>query len=231
MGLIKMLDCELIQGKIWHSHLDKEFSKPYMLDLSQYLEKQTQKGKVIYPAREQIFASLNATDFENVKVVILGQDPYHGEGEAHGLSFSVQEGVKIPSSLRNIFKELETDLGIKAPHSGNLSHWAEQGVLLLNDVLTVEKDQAHAHKNQGWEKFTDAIFNLLNEKKENLVFILWGKHAQKKGAQIDRSKHLVIESAHPSGLSAYRGFIGSKPFSKTNTYLSQQKRKIIDWKL
>lgn len=226
-----MLKNEYIQDKTWQGLLKSEFQKNYMQDLGLFLQDQYQQGKEIYPQTSEIFASLNVTTFEKVRVVILGQDPYHGEGEAHGLSFSVQEGIKIPSSLRNIFKELETDLKIKSPKSGNLTHWAEQGVLLLNDVLTVEKDKAHAHKSKGWEQFTDAVISLINERKEHVVFILWGKHAQKKGAQIDRKKHFVIESSHPSGLSAYRGFIGSKPFSTTNKYLKEHGENIIDWQL
>lgn len=226
-----MFKNEFIQDKTWQELLKSEFQKSYMQDLGLFLQDQYQQGKEIYPQTSEIFASLNATSFEKVRVVILGQDPYHGEGEAHGLSFSVQEGIKIPSSLRNIFKELENDLNVKAPKSGNLTRWAQQGVLLLNDVLTVEKDKAHAHKNKGWEQFTDAVISLINERKEHVVFILWGKHAQKKGAKIDRKKHFVIESSHPSGLSAYRGFIGSKPFSEANKYLKQHGESIIDWQL
>lgn len=226
-----MLNSDLIQDSEWKKLLEEEFSKPYMLDLGLFLDQERGAGKVIYPPEEQIFACLNRTSFSKVRVVILGQDPYHGDGEAHGLSFSVPLGIKTPSSLRNIFKELNTDLGISVPTSGNLDSWAEQGVLLLNDVLTVVKDTAHAHKKQGWEIFTSRIIELLNEQRNHLVFILWGAHAQKKGEKIDRQRHFVISSAHPSGLSAYRGFIGSRPFSRANSYLKEHTGSEIRWNL
>lgn len=213
----------------WLAQLETEFSKSYMVELKSFLQTQMQKKKTIYPKSSQFFAALEATDFENVKVVILGQDPYHGPGQAHGLCFSVQKGVALPPSLQNIYKELETDLGIKPCSHGYLQSWAEQGVLLLNSVLSVEAGRAASHQGKGWEIFTDAIIRELNEKRENLVFILWGSYAQKKANFVDRKKHLVIESPHPSPLSSYRGFFGSKPFSKTNEWLKRHNLKPIDW--
>ena len=188
-----------------------------MKKLKAFLKTQQESEKKIYPKGDQYFAALNMTPFEKVKVVIIGQDPYHGPGQAHGLSFSVQEGVRFPPSLQNIFKELQTDVGVEKPKSGNLHKWAEQGVLLLNAVLTVEEGKANAHQGKGWELFTDRVIHALNEEREHLVFILWGSYAQKKGAFIDRNKHLVIESVHPSPLSSHRGFLVSKPFSKKNS--------------
>ena len=215
----------------WKLKLEPEFNKTYMKDLIQFLDHQEKLGKTIYPPSNERFAALNLTPFEKVKVVILGQDPYHGDDEAHGLCFSVKQGITFPPSLRNIFKELESDLGIKAPGSGDLTKWGQQGVLLLNSILSVEKDKAASHQGQGWEQFTDFIIHLLATEKENLVFVLWGSYAQKKGSFIDRKRHLVIESPHPSPLSSYRGFFGSKPFSKINHYLNEKAHSEIDWKL
>lgn len=185
----------------------------------------------IYPPKELIFRALELTPFENIKVVILGQDPYHGEGEANGLAFSVNKGVKLPPSLRNIYEELKSDMGIKIPNHGDLTSWAKQGVLLLNSVLTVEKDKPASHRNIGWEEYTDSIIKKISDKKENIVFILWGKYAQSKKDFIDERKYLVISSPHPSPFSANKGFFGSKPFSKTNTYLKSKGKKEIDWRI
>ena len=222
---------ELKLENSWKQRIEPEFHKDYMKKLKSFLKEQQQSKKKIYPKGDQYFAALNMTPFEKVKVVIIGQDPYHGPGQAHGLSFSVQEGVRFPPSLQNIFKELQTDVGVEKPKSGNLHKWAEQGVLLLNAVLTVEEGKANAHQGKGWELFTDKVIHALNEEREHLVFILWGSYAQKKGAFIDRNKHLVIESVHPSPLSSHRGFFGSKPFSKTNAYLKAHGIKPIDWSL
>ena len=215
----------------WKTRLGGEFQKEYMQRLKKFLLVEKQKGKVIFPKGPQYFAALNLTPFEKVKVVILGQDPYHGPGQAHGLCFSVQNGVPPPPSLQNIFKELQSDLGLEIPEQGCLENWAKQGVLLLNSVLTVEQHKAASHQKQGWEEFTDAVIHHLNVERQNLVFILWGSYAQKKGALIDRKRHLVIESPHPSPLSSYRGFFGSKPFSKINKYLQEHSQEPIDWKL
>lgn len=213
----------------WLQHLESEFNQDYMHSLKKFLKTEYEKEKIIFPKKSEYFLALNSTPFDQVKVVILGQDPYHGPGQAHGLSFSVSEGVKFPPSLLNIFKELESDLKISIPKSGHLKRWADQGVLLLNSVLTVEKDKAASHQGKGWEKFTDKVISVINEKHQNIVFILWGAYAQKKAAFVDRSKHLVIESVHPSPLSSHRGFFGSKPFSKANHYLQKSGKSIIDW--
>lgn len=213
----------------WQGVLAGEFQLPYMQTLKQFLVQEKQAGKVIYPAGGQIFNALNTTPFESVKVVILGQDPYHGPGQAHGLSFSVPPGVKIPPSLRNIYKEIERDLGLPVPNHGCLQSWAEQGVLLLNATLTVEQAQAGSHQKRGWEQFTDRIVQSLSEQRTGLVFLLWGSYAQKKGRVIDRSKHCVLESVHPSPLSAHRGFLGCGHFSQANQYLQQQGIAPIDW--
>jgi uracil-DNA glycosylase len=215
----------------WKKVLEPEFQQDYMLKLKDFLKKEIAQGKIIYPKGPDYFHALNSTPFEKVRVVILGQDPYHGPDQAHGLSFSVKPGVPIPPSLVNIFKELKSDLGVPPSHHGYLQFWAEQGVLLLNTVLTVEQGQAASHQNKGWEHFTDRIIQLLNEKREGLVFLLWGAHAQKKGRNIDREKHLVIETAHPSPLSAHRGFFGSRPFSKINEYLKSRGEPPIHWQL
>lgn len=215
----------------WKNELQSEFETERMQKLEEFLHRAEQSGKVIYPQKSEYFSALNLTPFEDVKVVIVGQDPYHGPGQAHGLCFSVREGVRFPPSLLNIFKELKDDVGVQIPNSGSLQPWAERGVLLLNAVLTVEEGKAAAHQGQGWEPFTDRIIHLLNEKKENLVFILWGAYAQKKAAFVDRQKHLVLESVHPSPLSAHRGFFGTKPFSKANAYLRSKGLGEIDWSL
>jgi len=192
---------------------------------------QKQAGRQIYPPGEQIFSALNATSFDQVRVVILGQDPYHGPSQAHGLCFSVQPGVPVPPSLKNIYKELQQDLGITIPAHGCLTHWAQQGVLLLNAVLTVQAGQANSHRGQGWEQFTDRIIALLNENATNLVFMLWGSYAQRKGAMIDRQRHLVLQAPHPSPLSAHRGFFGNGHFSRANEYLQQHGLPPVDWQL
>ncbi len=213
----------------WKTRLSGEFAQPYMQQLKVFLLKRKEAGARIYPRGQNIFNALNATHFDDVKVVILGQDPYHGPGQAHGLSFSVPEGVLHPPSLQNIFKELKDDLGKPIPKSGNLQDWAGQGVLLLNSVLTVEDGQAAAHAGKGWEQFTDKVIHLLNAEREHIVFILWGSYAQRKGEFIDRKKHLVLTAPHPSPLSSHRGFFGSKPFSKANTYLTQHGLVSINW--
>lgn len=202
-----------------------------MQELADFLISEEQLGKNIYPDNSDIFRALEACPYEKVKVVILGQDPYHGKGQAHGLCFSVQKGVKIPPSLVNIYKELQSDVGVTPPEHGHLIEWAQEGVLLLNNVLTVEDGKAGSHHGKGWEQFTDRIVEILNEKKENLVFILWGSPAQKKAAKVDSSRHCLIKSVHPSPLSSYRGFFGSKPFSKTNDYLKSRGLAPINWKL
>jgi uracil-DNA glycosylase len=217
--------------KSWKELLGSELEMPYMAELRTFLVQEAKTGKTIYPQSEDIFAALNLTPFDKVKVVILGQDPYHGPNQAHGLCFSVKPGVKTPPSLVNIFKELKADLGITPPTNGCLDAWAKQGVLLLNNVLTVEDGKAGSHHLKGWEQFTDKIIELLNEKKENLVFILWGSPAQKKASKVDANKHFIIKSVHPSPLSSYRGFFGSKPFSQTNTYLNSKGIKPIEWTL
>ena len=214
----------------WQAQLNAELASPSTKQLEVFLTAQQQAGKPILPNTDQWFAALNATPFDQVKVVILGQDPYPTPGHAHGLSFSVLPDLRpLPKSLQNINKELLDDLGIDNQHTGYLMPWAEQGVLLLNAVLSVEAHQANAHQKQGWEQLTDAMISALNQQREHLVFILWGSYAQKKGALINREKHHVISSAHPSPLSAYRGFFGSKPFSKTNQYLSEHQLTPIDW--
>jgi uracil-DNA glycosylase len=215
----------------WKKILFKEFGEGYMRSLRQFLLNEKSKGKQIFPPGDEIFTALNTTAFDNVNVVILGQDPYHGAGQAHGLCFSVKHGVEIPPSLVNIYKELESDLGLIQPAHGCLTYWAEQGVLLLNAVLTVEAERAASHQGKGWEQFTDKIVAILNEKKMGIVFILWGSYAQKKGAIIDRQKHLVLQSPHPSPLSASRGFFGNHHFSKANDYLENQGKTPIDWHL
>lgn len=214
----------------WNTVLGETFDQPYFKELLQFVEKE-RATKTIYPPAEQVFHALEYVDFDQVKVVILGQDPYHGAFQANGLSFSVHKGVKFPPSLRNIFKELEDDLGIKNIHNGDLSNWAKQGVLLLNATLTVEESKAGSHQKKGWEEFTDQIIALLAQERENIVFVLWGSYAQKKGKVIDKTKHFVIETAHPSPLSVYRGFYGSKPFSKINDYLVRVDKKPIDWQI
>jgi len=216
----------------WLDRLSDEFESDYFQQLKVFLQLEKKIGKTIYPPGNQIFAALDACPFENVKVVILGQDPYHGPGQANGLCFSVHEGVKHPPSLINIFKELQTDLGLNYPRSGDLSSWASQGVLLLNATLTVEARKAGSHQNKGWETFTDRIVELLNTERENLVFMLWGGYAKRKGKHINTSKHLVLQSGHPSPLSANKGhWFGNQHFSMCNLYLEQNGIEPIHWKL
>jgi uracil-DNA glycosylase len=215
----------------WLAVLGDEFDKPYMQSLKAFLVNEKAKGKVIFPVSQRWFAAFDSTPFEQVKVVILGQDPYHGPEQAHGLCFSVPPDIKIPPSLLNIYKELASDLDISMPTQGCLEHWAQQGVLLLNATLTVENGQAGSHQNKGWETFTDRAIQVLNEQREGLVFILWGAYAQKKGAFIDAQRHLILKSPHPSPLSAYRGFFGSRPFSQANAYLKSNNKKAIDWQI
>lgn len=214
----------------WKKVLFDEFQKPYFEALKAFLVEE-KKSQIIYPKSSNIFAAFDNTPFDNVKVVILGQDPYHGENQAHGLSFSVQDGVPHPPSLQNIFKELRDDMGCAIPKSGNLSAWAKQGVFLLNTVLTVRVSEANSHRNQGWENFTDAVIKLLSAHKEHLVFILWGAPAGAKASLIDEQKHLILKAPHPSPLSSYRGFFGSKPFSKSNEFLTCKGIKPISWSL
>lgn len=216
---------------LWAEKLESVFATSKMQDLSSFLRERQSSGAKIYPPMRSIFASLDLVPPDEVKVVILGQDPYHGTGQAHGLSFSVQDGVRTPPSLQNMYKELKSDLGIPIPASGNLTRWAEQGVLLLNTLLTVEDGAPLAHKGKGWEQFTDAVIAEVNASAKPTAFILWGAHAQKKGAGIDESRHFVIRSVHPSPLSATRGFFGSKPFSRANTFLEKRGRGAIDWRL
>jgi len=213
----------------WQARLEGELKAPYMQKLKQFLRREKDEKKIIFPPSKLIFNAFWLTPFDKVRVVILGQDPYHGVGQAHGLCFSVPDGVPFPPSLNNIFNELKSDLNLPIPKSGNLTHWAEQGVLLLNSVLTVEAHNAASHEKQGWEQFTDKVIEVLNREKEHIVFVLWGSYAQKKGAIIDKAKHHVITCVHPSPLSAYRGFIGSRPFSKINAYLALKGQPPIKW--
>ena len=213
----------------WLSRLDDQFELPYMRKLHDFLLTRKAHRAVIYPPGAEIFNAMNSTPFEQVRVVILGQDPYHGPGQAHGLCFSVLPGVRIPPSLANIYREIQADLGIAPPHHGYLQSWAEQGVFLLNAVLTVERGQAGSHQGKGWERFTDTIVQLLNDEREGLVFMLWGSYAMKKGAVIDSRKHLVLKAPHPSPLSAHRGFLGCRHFSTANEYLQQHQQQPIDW--
>ncbi len=215
----------------WLRVLAPEFEQPYMRELRQFLRERKQQGEEIYPPADKWFSALDTTPFEQVRVVILGQDPYHGPGQAHGLCFSVQPGVPSPPSLVNIFKELQADLGIPPSPHGCLNHWAEQGVLLLNSVLTVEQGKAGAHQNKGWETFTDSVVDHLNREREGLVFLLWGGYAQRKGNRIDRSRHCVLQAPHPSPLSAHRGFLGCRHFSQANAYLQSRGLPAIDWQL
>jgi len=215
----------------WLALLADEFEQPYMRDLSTFLRARKQAGAVIYPPGRDMFNALESTPPECVKVVVLGQDPYHGANQAHGLSFSVPKGQPIPPSLRNIFQELARDLGIQSPGHGDLSSWARQGVLLLNSVLTVEAGQAGSHQGQGWEQFTDRIVAALSAAEQPKVFLLWGAHAAKKGKNINRERHLVLSAPHPSPLSAHRGFIGCDHFSEANTFLEQLGLTPIDWQL
>lgn len=214
----------------WKNVLQNEFEQPYFEQLKQFLKAEKAAGKVIFPPGNQLFAAFEYTPFTKVKVVILGQDPYHGTGQAHGLCFSVNRNVAIPPSLKNIYKELASDLSdYQIPIHGDLRHWAEQGVLLLNATLTVEKDKAGSHQGKGWEQFTDAVISALSKQKEHVVFLLWGKFAQSKADLIDANKHYILQAAHPSPFSAHQGFLGCKHFSKTNTYLTQHQHTAIHW--
>jgi len=215
----------------WKSRVGGEFEQEYMQNLREFLIQEKGAGKIIYPEGKNIFNAMNLLPFEDVKVVIIGQDPYHGPGQAHGLCFSVMPGVAPPPSLKNIFQEIHADLGIAPADHGCLISWAEQGVLLLNSVLTVEENRAASHQGKGWEHFTDAIIQTLNSEHSGLVFFLWGSYAQKKGAIIDKKRHLVLQSVHPSPLSAHRGFFGNKHFSKANAYLQDQSKSPINWEL
>ncbi len=220
------MDVKIEQG--WKSKLKPEFDKEYFIRLTDFVRAEYGKGAV-YPPGPLIFNAFDVCPFDKVKAVIIGQDPYHGQGQAHGLCFSVKDGIDYPPSLLNIFKEIESDLGIRIKASGDLSRWADQGVLLLNATLTVRAHQAGSHQRKGWEELTDYVIKVLNEEKQNLVFFLWGAYAQKKGGSIDRSKHLVLESVHPSPLSASRGFFGNRNFSQCNDYLSKNGISPIDW--
>ncbi|HRE68527.1 MAG TPA: uracil-DNA glycosylase [Cyclobacteriaceae bacterium] len=212
----------------WKKHLAEEFEREYFRQLIDFV-RQEYKTHTVYPPGREIFRAFDCTDFDDVKVVIIGQDPYHGPGQANGLCFSVREGVTLPRSLKNIFKEIQNDLGKPIPKSGDLERWAQQGVLLLNATLTVRASDAGSHQNKGWEQFTDAVIKAISKNKSNVVFLLWGAYAQKKGDIIDRNKHLVLMSAHPSPFSADRGFFGNKHFSKTNEYLKSKGHEEIDW--
>jgi uracil-DNA glycosylase len=216
----------------WLEVLGDEFGKPYMVELKKFLKEEKDAGNKIYPKGADIFNAFNKTPFDKVEVVILGQDPYHGENQAHGLSFSVQKGITIPPSLRNIYKELSTDIpGFVTPNHGNLTEWAGQGVLLLNASLTVKAGMPGSHQKKGWEEFTDNVIKTISDKKEGIVFILWGAFAQAKAELIDKTKHHIIKSPHPSPFSADRGFFGSKPFSKTNEILEKEGKKPVDWQI
>ncbi|GIP60843.1 uracil-DNA glycosylase [Paenibacillus woosongensis] len=214
----------------WASELEQEFSKPYYLKLRQFLIDEY-RTKTIFPDKYDIFNALHYTSLAETRVVILGQDPYHGPGQAHGLSFSVKEGVNTPPSLQNMFKELQDDLGCFIPNNGHLLTWTQQGVLLLNTVLTVRAHEANSHRNRGWESFTDKVIETVNRKSEPVVFLLWGSHAQKKAELITNPRHMIIRSPHPSPLSAHRGFFGSRPFSRTNAFLRKMGLQEIDWQI
>lgn len=224
--LLKLADT---LGSDWSEIIVPELQKPYMQDLSAFLQQESQSGKTIFPAEQNVFNALQTIAFSDIKVVILGQDPYHGVGQAHGLSFSVQEGVKLPPSLRNIYKEISAEYGVSILTSGDLTHWARQGVLLLNATLTVEEGQAGAHQKRGWEDFTDHIIRTVATRHTHVVFMLWGSYAQKKSALIDTGQHLVLEAPHPSPLSAHRGFLGCGHFKLANDYLQNHKKIPIQW--
>ena len=231
MSPVEVLASQLRPDRGWKEHLSEEFRQPFMQGLAEFLAAEEQAGKVLFPASQHCFNALNSTPLENVRVVILGQDPYHGPGQAHGLCFSVRPNVAIPPSLVNIFKEIQDDLGIAPPDHGCLQPWAEQGVLLLNSVLTVVQGQAGAHQGRGWETFTDKVIETINREREGVVFLLWGSYAKKKGQHIDRTKHLVLDGPPPSPLSAYRGFFGCKHFSKANDWLQRQGKPTVNWAL
>ena len=223
------MDVKIDEG--WKAVLKDEFTKPYFEQITLFLKNEKAAGKTIYPPGAMIFNAFDQTSIDQVKVVILGQDPYHGRGQAHGLSFSVQDGIQPPPSLVNIFKELQSDVGMAIPKSGNLTKWASQGVLLLNASLTVRAAEPLSHSKIGWAEFTDTVIRRVSEAKEHVVFILWGKYAQEKQVLIDQSKHLILKAAHPSPFSADKGFFGSKPFSKANEYLVKNGIDPIDWQL
>jgi uracil-DNA glycosylase len=218
-------------GESWRTPLAGEFAAPYMTELKRFLLAEKTRGARVFPRGNEYFRALDLTPLDAVRVVILGQDPYHGEGQAHGLCFSVRHGVRPPPSLENIYRELETDLGIERSRHGFLEHWAKQGVLLLNSVLTVEMGRAASHQGKGWERFTDAIIRLVNAQPNPVVFMLWGSYAQRKAAFVDASRHLVLKAAHPSPLSAHSGFFGCRHFSKANTFLESKGLPKIDWAL
>lgn len=220
----------MAQRTDWNPVLKAQLQQPYWAELQQFVAEERARGPV-YPAPDEVFAALHLTPYDAVKVLILGQDPYHGAGQAHGLCFSVRAGVRPPPSLQNIFKELRDDLGIEPPGHGCLDAWAEQGVLLLNATLTVRASEAASHQGKGWERFTDAVIQAVNEKRERVVFVLWGASARKKKVLVDTSRHAVIESAHPSPLSAHSGFFGSRPFSRVNEALIEAGREAVDWRL
>jgi len=226
-----MTNREIMLEPGWKDALQEEFQQEYMQRLRNFLLEEKREGKVIYPRGTEIFSALNITPLEAVRVVILGQDPYHGPNQAHGLCFSVRPGVEPPPSLLNIFREIQRDLGYPPPGHGYLRAWAEQGVLLLNSVLTVRQGEAGSHRGKGWERFTDYIIDLLNRERDGLVFMLWGSYAQEKGRLLDRRRHLVLQAPHPSPLSAHRGFLGCGHFSKANAYLAAQGQPPIDWQL
>lgn len=231
MHPVEALASHLKPGRGWNEHLAPEFSQPYMRSLAEFLAAEEAARKILFPASSHCFNALNSTPLEQVRVVILGQDPYHGPGQAHGLSFSVRPGIRTPPSLVNMFKEIQSDLGIQPPDHGCLQPWAEQGVLLLNSVLTVVQGQAGAHQGKGWESFTDRVIETVNREREGVVFLLWGSHAKKKGRHIDRNRHLVLEGPHPSPLSAYRGFFGCRHFSRANEWLREQGQGPVNWAL
>lgn len=226
-----MADAAVKLEESWKHALDGEFASQYMQDLRAFLVEEKSQGRTIFPKGSEYFRAMDLTPLDEVRVVILGQDPYHGAGQAHGLCFSVRPGVRIPPSLVNIYKEMETDLGIPPARHGFLESWARQGVLLLNSVLTVEEGRAAAHQGRGWERFTDAVIRAVNEQPHPVVFMLWGSYAQKKAAFVDTKRHLVLKSVHPSPLSAHSGFFGSRHFSKANAFLEAHGRKPIDWRL
>ena len=214
----------------WQTQLQAEQNALYFQELTKFIEEERQ-AQTIYPLQQDTFNAFTLCPFNKCKVVILGQDPYHGAGQAHGLSFSVQKGIKLPPSLKNIYKELESDLNLPTPNHGELTQWAEQGVLMINAVFTVREKNANSHANKGWEKFTDAVIQKLSEEKENIIFVLWGKYAQKKAELIDEGKHFILQTAHPSPFSARNGFFGSKPFTKINDWLTQTNQQVIDWQI
>ncbi|MFH1158023.1 MAG: uracil-DNA glycosylase [Pseudomonadota bacterium] len=223
--------CAIRLPQDWLAVVGGEFDRPYMAKLKEFLQQEKNSGRVVYPKGAEIFNALNTTPFENIRVVILGQDPYHGPDQAHGLAFSVRRGVPVPPSLLNIYKEIEREFGTGMPRHGDLTHWARQGVLLLNATLTVRQASAGSHQGKGWEEFTDAVIRGINDRLAQVVFMLWGSYAQKKGAFIDREKHLALAAPHPSPLSAHRGFLGCGHFLKANRYLEQHGHPPVDWEI